>query len=108
MGQAITPRRRDFPFAEAGFGRHWLGNYALGTHIANALNLLFPMGERFFVRSVRHYMSEIEKDPALLERVRNFSAQEGHHAHAHVRFLEILREQGYDIDRFLALYKKIS
>jgi uncharacterized protein len=108
MAQAITPRKRDFPFAEAGLTNHWLGDYALGTHMANALNLLFPLGERFFVRSVRHYMKEIEKDPALYERVRGFSSQEGHHAYAHEQFFEILRSQGYEIDRFLERYRKIS
>ena len=69
MADAIIPRKRDFGFAEAGIPRYWMADYPLGTHMANALNLIFPMGERFFVRSVRHYMTEIESDPQLLERV---------------------------------------
>lgn len=108
MANAIVPRKRDFPFADSGIPRHWLGDYVLGTHMANALNLVFPMGERFFVRSVRHYLEQIEKDPQLYERVRGFCSQEGHHAYAHEKFFEILRGQGYDIDRFLELYKRVA
>ncbi len=50
----------------------------------NALHLIFPMGERFFVRAVRHYMSEIE-DLSLREQIRGFFGQEGRYAHEHER-----------------------
>lgn len=108
MALSITPRKREFAFGEAGIPRHWMGDYVLGTHMGNAFHLIFPMGERFFVKSVRRYMEKIEKDPQLLERVRGFCSQEGHHAYAHERFFEVLREQGYDIDGFLELYKRVA
>src|SRR5690349_7062163 len=55
--------------------RHWLANNAVGTAIASGVNLLFPQGERFFVRSVHHFMDRIE-DPLLREQARAFFKQE--------------------------------
>lgn len=101
----ITPRALDFDLD--GLPRYWMAGLPVPTHIGNALHLIFPMGERFFVRSVHHYMSKIE-DPTLREQVRGFFGQEGRHAHEHERVFEMLRSQGYDIDGFLRLYKKVG
>ena len=79
----------------------------VATHIANGVNLLFPAGERFFVRSVKHYLDRLD-DEHLKERVRGFFGQEGRHAKEHDSFNRILEEQGYDVERFLALYEKIA
>lgn len=97
----------DFAGSQPAIPRHWLGGSVFGTHVANGLNLVFPAGERFFVRSVHHYLDQIE-DPALRERVRRFYGQEGQHAKEHERFFAILREQGLDIDSFLRVYQKIG
>lgn len=101
----ITPRALDFDLD--GLPRHWMAGLPVPTHIGNALHLIFPMGERFFVRSVHHYMDAIE-DPTLRAQVRGFFGQEGRHAHEHERVFETLRGQGYDIDTFLRLYKKVG
>src|SRR5882724_6982360 len=77
------------------------------TAIANGVNLLFPHGERFFVRSVKHFLGQID-DPALRTAIKGFFGQEGRHAHAHDEFNQILRVQGVEIDRFLERYKQIS
>ncbi len=77
------------------------------THVANGVNLLFPAGERFFIRSVRHYLKEV-KDEDLRARVLGFFAQEGHHSKEHDDFNRILASQGYDVDRFLRLYERIA
>ncbi|MCA9604071.1 MAG: metal-dependent hydrolase, partial [Myxococcales bacterium] len=58
----IRVRKMDFPFADADVPRWWFHDNPLVTHGANGLNLLFPEGERFFIRSVKHYMDRIE-DP---------------------------------------------
>lgn len=102
-----TPRRMGFPFADEDIPKHWFGGNPVATHIANGLNLLFPLGERFFVRSVRRYLDHID-DPLLRRHVRGFFGQEGRHAHEHERFFEILRAQGYDIDTFLRTYERIA
>ncbi len=48
------------------------------------------------------------EDPALRAQVKAFFGQEGHHAKAHERFFDLLREQGYEIDRFLRAYERIA
>ncbi|WP_437602071.1 metal-dependent hydrolase [Sorangium sp. So ce590] len=102
----LRPRKPPVAF-EQGLTRHWLGGQALPTHVANAVNLLFPAGERFFIRSVARYADRVE-DPALRAQVKAFFGQEGHHAKAHERFFDLLRGQGYEIDRFLRAYERVA
>lgn len=105
---SIKPRAFPLPTLRAGIPRHWLGGSALMTHLANGVNLLFPAGERFFVRSVRHYLKQIADDPALVAQVKGFAGQEGHHARAHEEVFELLEAQGYKVRPFLAVYEKIA
>ena len=100
--QTIRPRSPRFDFD--GVPRRWFARSVLGTHLANGLNLLFPAGERFFVRSVRRYLDRIE-DPKLREDIKGFSGQEGLHAYAHERYFEALERQGFDIRGFLRFYE---
>jgi predicted metal-dependent hydrolase len=87
--------------------RHWFAGNAVATHIANGVNLLFPAGERFFVRSVHHFLPRVT-DPTLRAQVRGFAAQEGRHAREHERVFAVLSEQGYDVERFLRFYQRVS
>ncbi|MEZ4402991.1 MAG: metal-dependent hydrolase [Kofleriaceae bacterium] len=87
--------------------RHWLGGAAVPTQIANGVNLLFPAGERFFVRSVYHYLDRID-DPQLKAAIKGFAGQEGRHARSHEDYFATMRAQGYAIDRFLELYQWLS
>ena len=87
--------------------RHWFAGNAAGTHLSNALNLLFPAGERFFIRSVRHYLDQFKDDPKLMAEVRGFFGQEGNHAREHERFFEILESQGFEIRSFLERYERV-
>jgi len=100
--------------------RRWYANSVGATQLSNGVNLLFPAGERFFVRSVRHYLPELERLAALadearraelealLVQVRGFFGQEGRHAQAHERFFDALRAQGYDVDAVLAAYERVA
>jgi hypothetical protein len=56
---------------------------------------------------VNRFLDQID-DPALRAAVKGFFGQEGRHAHAHDRFNAILRAQGFEIDRFLDGYKRLS
>lgn len=105
--RTIRVRKMDFPFADADIPRWWLYDNPVLTQVANALNLLFPEGERFFIRSVKHYLDRID-DPTLRERVMAFFGQEGRHGHEHERYNRILERQGYDIQRFLRLYERVA
>ena len=101
----IVPRDLDVDLAA--LPRHWMANNATATAISNGVNLLFPHGERFFVRSVNHFRDQVQ-DPALRAAIKGFFGQEGRHAHAHDEFNAILRTQGFEVDRFLDRYKRIS
>ncbi len=106
---SLRPRKMDFPFIEHDTPpeRYWMGGSRLFTHMANGINLLFPKGERFFIRSVRAFMDEIE-DPTLRAQVRGFMAQEVRHGIEHESFFELLEAQGYEIQPFLALYDRVA
>ncbi|HSX88203.1 MAG TPA: metal-dependent hydrolase [Pseudomonas sp.] len=95
-GLTIRPRQLDAALPSP-MPRHWHGGDAFKTHLFNAMSVLFPDGERFFIESVRHFRGQIE-DPLLQEQVRGFIGQEGQHSREHLRYSERLRELGYDID----------
>ena len=59
MAKMIQPRAPDLDL-DTRIPRHWFGGNALATHIVNGVNLLFPAGEQFFVRSVRRYLDAVE------------------------------------------------
>jgi predicted metal-dependent hydrolase len=105
MSTSIVPRDLDVDFSKV--PRHWMFGNATATAIANGVNMLFPNGERFFVRSVKYFLDRID-DPELRIQIKGFFGQEGRHANAHDQFNAILRTQGYEIDRFLDGYKAIS
>jgi predicted metal-dependent hydrolase len=104
-----SPPKVRFPdlALDAPLPRYWLADNVFATHLANGINLLFPAGERFFVRSVRRYVDDLD-DPALLERVRAFFGQEGAHAREHERAFRQLEAQGLDPSRFLRLYEALA
>ncbi|MEK6425214.1 MAG: metal-dependent hydrolase, partial [Burkholderia gladioli] len=56
----IMPVRRDLHFAlPVERAKDWHGQGPAVTHFFNALSLLFPAGERFFMDSVRNYRDRI-------------------------------------------------
>lgn len=103
---AIKSRKVKMPFS--GIPKHWLAGSPIASHIANGVNLLFPAGERFFVRSVKHYLDRFADDPETTAQIRGFFAQEGNHAREHERFFTIMEEQGYEIRPFLKRYEHIT
>lgn len=105
MSTTIIPR--DFDADLAAVPRHWLAGNAAATAISNGVNMLFPHGERFFVRSVKHFLDQID-DPVLRTQIKGFFGQEGRHARAHDEFNAILRAQGFEVDQFLEAYVRIS
>lgn len=107
MIESSTPTPRTPRLGFTGVPKRWFAGSAAATQVANGVNLLFPAGERFFVRSVRHYMDRLD-DPHLVAQVRGFFGQEGRHAQAHERFFDTLREQGYDIDAILKPYEELA
>lgn len=103
--RTIRPRSPELPI-DSEVARHWLADNIVGTALGNSVNMLFPAGERFFVRSVRHYLPDVSAE--LRERMQGFFGQEGRHAQAHERVNSLLAEQGYDVAGFLRVYEKLS
>lgn len=87
----VMPVRRDLRFdlpVERAKDWHAQGSHV--THFFNALSLLFPAGERFFMDSVRHYRDRID-DPVLKKQVLGFIGQEAMHTREHVEYNELLQ-----------------
>ena len=101
----IVVRKMGFEFKDV--PRRWLNGAAVPSHVVNGLSMLFPEGERFFIRSVKHYMDRIE-DPGLRERVRAFFGQEARHGLEHEATFKMLEDQGYEIQKFLAWYDEVG
>lgn len=93
---AIKPQRMGFEFGEK-VPYYWVDNsYAL-SHTMNALSVLFPQGEQFFVDSVRYYQKAI-KDPKLKAEVRGFIGQEAMHSLEHKSMNQHVRDQGMPVE----------
>ena len=101
---SIPLRRVDLDLDPAVVPRDWYaGDPFVTTHL-NALSLLFPEGERFFVDSVKQLRHLVE-DEDLRARVSGFIGQEAMHGREHRAFNELLVAHGYaaapDVDRWL-------
>src|SRR3954453_6301654 len=75
------------------------------SHLAASLSSVFPDGEDFFVRSVRHYRDQIT-DPELKRQVAGFIGQEAMHGREHRAFNDRLDQLGYPTKRFERITKK--
>lgn len=96
----IKPQRMGFEFDES-IPRYWVENNYLVSHTMNALSVLFPQGEQFFVDSVRHFRSMIT-DKRLKEEVRGFIGQEAMHSLEHVAMNQHVRDQGMPVEELEA------
>lgn len=95
QGSGITVRRMDFQFDEQ-VPRYWADNNPFLTHVLNALSATFPVGERFFVDTVRHYRDSI-RDPKLKKEVSAFIGQEAMHAKEHESYNDYAHAHGFDL-----------
>tara|TARA_Y100001001_G_scaffold102500_1_gene100240 strand:- start:849 stop:1742 length:894 start_codon:yes stop_codon:yes gene_type:complete len=93
---AIKPQRMGFEFGNE-VPRYWLDNNYLISHTMNALSVLFPEGEQFFVDSVRAFRDQIN-DPKLKEDVRGFIGQEAMHSLEHIAMNQHVRDQGMPVE----------
>lgn len=102
----VRARAMRFAFDPDVVPKHWLAGSPLATHISNGVSLLFPAGERFFVRSVHRYLEQVADDPELVAQIRGFFGQEGRHAREHERHRELLEAQGYEVRAFVEAFER--
>ncbi|MBA3465301.1 MAG: metal-dependent hydrolase [Deltaproteobacteria bacterium] len=89
------PRRDvDFGFDPASVRRDWCSNDPFQTTFLNALSLLFPEGEKFFVESVKQH-KQFVTTPELAAAVKGFIGQEAMHGKEHRAFNEMMVAHGY-------------
>jgi predicted metal-dependent hydrolase len=82
---------------EAPFERHWNGGDAFRSAYFNALSMSFPVGEQFFIDSVRDGVKAMPEDKrvAFDVDVQGFIGQEATHRRIHALFNGHLERQGY-------------
>lgn len=90
---------RNVSFAFDQVPKHWVLDNPVMTHFINSMHIVFPDGEKFFIRSVRKFSKEIE-DKQLKKDIKGFCGQEGIHAREHERFWEVMEEQGLKPEGF--------
>lgn len=98
-GLRITPRDRRFG-REAATPRLWHGGRVEATAIYNALSTTFPLGEAFFVESVRAFREGTP--PELSEQIKGFTTQEAIHSREHDAFNKRASDAGYDLSKLEA------
>lgn len=88
--RGLARRNLDFPFETADIPRAWLEDDLFLSLFMDALSLVFPDGERFFVEAVKRAAAKVD-DPALKADAADFAAQEGIHGREHLAFNALLR-----------------
>jgi len=101
QAEHVKPRKTYFAFP-LNIPKYWVRNNPTRTHIMNSLNLFLPSFERMIMRTVLDKIIPRLEDPRLVAQARGFAGQEMRHSRAHELFLDNLRAQGYNLDRFLA------
>ena len=98
--RSIPTRRVSFEESLLALPRHFAddGDLIL-SHLAAGLSAVFPDGEDFFVRSVRHYRPAIT-DPELKVQMNGFIGQESMHGREHRVLNDRLAELGYPTKTF--------
>jgi uncharacterized protein len=93
--RTIPTRRISFEESLQELPRHFAADGDLiASHLTAALSSVFPDGEDYFVRSVRHYRDRIT-DPVLKRQMAGFIGQEAIHGREHRTLNERLDELGY-------------
>jgi predicted metal-dependent hydrolase len=94
----IKPRNRSHNIAHALHGE-WLAGDPFLTAFFNAMSITFPVGEKYFIDSVRRVADRVT-DPALKDHIKGFCGQEGFHRREHQLYNEALcAARGYDLEK---------
>ena len=102
---AMQPTRRDLHF---NLQKEKIATWNKGdphlSHFMNTLSIFFPVGERFFIESVRHYRDQIT-DPELQKAVTAFIGQEAMHGREHEEYNQALFDRvpfSQDVESFVS------
>jgi len=98
--QPIVVRNIRLASGAIGQRRWYLRDDPVATTFFNALSMTFPLGERFFIESVRPYRSTAPN--ALRQEIANFIQQEALHTRAHADLNAQVAEAGYETQAMIA------
>ncbi|WP_168383569.1 metal-dependent hydrolase [Acinetobacter indicus] len=98
-GASFPVRRMAFEFDQV--PEYWMRDSAGLTHFMTALSALFPVGEKFFIDSVRavRYHPAIKDNQELQKEISAFIGQEAMHTQEHVGFNASAQKYGHDVER---------
>jgi uncharacterized protein len=102
-GGYMEVRNYKWDFADAGK----MKSAGFEKLLFNAMSLVFPEGERFFVRSVKNFADRAETDQEKQE-IKAFIGQEIQHGRAHELFNESIMGKEYDTKTFAKIYKFLA
>ena len=99
---SLTIRQLNIDLSQ-GFPRHWMGGNAFVSQLFNAQSMSFPIGEQYFIDSVRAALPLIT-DKHLQSQIKGFIGQEATHRHIHQQYNAELEKQGlhYWIEPYVA------
>ena len=98
MAINILPTRRDLHFRlDATKALSWHRDGRNVSQFLNTLSLFFPVGERFFIDSVRHYRDLVQDDPELKAAVTAFIGQEAMHGREHEEYNDYVNQAGVPV-----------
>ena len=97
---------RDLRFSQGPVAARWyMGQDPVQTAFFSALSTTFPMGERFFIDSVRPYHANA---PELLQQqISGFVRQEAFHTREHAAFNAQVDAAGYDTAAIYARTERV-
>lgn len=78
--------------------RHWFGGDPMQTAVVDAFSIFLPVGERFFIRALKHY-ANAAGDKELTAEIRGYAVQEAYHTREHEDYNSSLADLGYDLEK---------
>lgn len=91
----IVPRKMSFELAKHNT-QDWCCNDLIMSAYMNGISLALPLGEHFFIKSIRQFEADVS-DPHLKDDLKRFVAQEAIHSRQHQIYNELLIRDGYEI-----------
>lgn len=96
QAQDIIPRDLRFGVLESA-DRAWFAGDEMLSMTVDAFAAALPAGERFFIRSLKHFAPDIP-DQEIQDGIRGYALQEAYHTREHEAYNAALRNLGYDVD----------
>jgi predicted metal-dependent hydrolase len=85
---------RDLRFCENAVAERWyMGGDSVPSAFLSALSATFPLGEKFFIDSVRRFSGKVHGK--LAEDLKAFVVQEAFHTREHLAFNKLVGDTGY-------------